>query len=65
MRIPPQLLGIVPNNTGGFGSISEAAEVHWNSEIIPLQHRIADPINEWVGSNVIMFKTFAEVRRQK
>lgn len=65
MRIPPQLLGIVPNNTGGFGSISEAAEVHWNSEIIPLQHRIADPINEWVGSDVITFKTFGEVRGQK
>jgi PBSX family phage portal protein len=62
MRTPPQLLGIIPNNTGGFGSISEAEQVHWNSEIIPLQHRIADPINEWLGQTVIDFKTYQEVR---
>lgn len=62
MRTPPQLLGIIPNNTGGFGSISEAEQVHWNSEIIPLQHRIADPINEWLGKTVIDFKTYQEVR---
>ena len=62
MRTPPQLLGIVPNNTGGFGSISEAEQVHWNSEIIPLQKRIANPINEWLGQTVIDFKTYKEVR---
>lgn len=62
MRTPPQLLGIVPNNTGGFGSISEAEQVHWNSEIIPLQKRIANPINEWLGQTVIDFKTYQEVR---
>lgn len=62
MRTPPQLLGIIPNNTGGFGSITEAEEVHWNSEIIPLQHRIADPINEWAGQSIITFKSYAEVR---
>jgi PBSX family phage portal protein len=61
MRTPPQLLGIIPNNTGGFGSIKEAAEVHWNAEIVPLQHRIADSINEWIGLSLISFKPYAEV----
>ncbi|MHA3078819.1 phage portal protein [Acinetobacter sp. ANC 5502] len=56
MRIPPQLLGIVPNNTGGFGSITEAAQVHWNAEIKPLMQRIANPINEWLGREVISFQ---------
>lgn len=36
MRILAQLLGIISNNTGGFGAITEAEPVHWNSEIIPL-----------------------------
>ena len=61
MRTPPQLLGIISNNTGGFGSIKEAAEVHWNAEIVPLQHRIADSINEWIGLSLISFKSYAEV----
>lgn len=56
MRTPPQLLGIIPNNTGGFGSITEAQEVHWNAEIKPLMQRIANPINEWLGREVIVFK---------
>lgn len=61
MRTPPQLLGIIPNNTGGFGSIKEAAEVLWNAEILPLQHRIADQVNEWVGQKLITFKSYVEV----
>lgn len=56
MRTPPQLLGIILNNTGGFGSITEAQEVHWNAEIEPLMQRIANPINEWLGGEVIGFK---------
>lgn len=62
VRIPPQLLGIIPNNTGGFGSISEAEKVTWYSEIIPLQNRIATPLNEWFGQEVIQFKSYDEIR---
>ena len=28
LRIPLQLMGIVPQNAGGFGSIREAAEIY-------------------------------------
>jgi|TARA_R110000803_G_scaffold38745_5_gene83729 hypothetical protein len=35
-RVPPQLLGIVPVNAGGFGSIQDAAEVFHNNEIRPI-----------------------------
>ena len=34
--VPPQLLGIVPVNAGGFGSIQDAAEVFHNNEIRPI-----------------------------
>lgn len=53
-RIPPQLLGIVPQNSGGFGSITEAAKIFHASEIEPLQQRLA-MINDWLGEEVVTF----------
>jgi len=53
-RVPPQLLGIVPKNTGGFGDIEKAAAVFIRNEIIPLTTRFAG-INAWVGEDVIRF----------
>lgn len=57
LRVPPQLMGIVPNNTGGFGSIKDAAEVFYQNEIVPLQSRMMQ-INEWAGDEVIRFKKY-------
>lgn len=53
-RIPPQLLGIVPNNTGGFGSIRDAAEVFFTNEIEPLQQRML-ALNDWLGAEAVSF----------
>lgn len=58
LRVPPQLLGIVPQNSGGFGSIRDAAEVWAAMELAPLQARMA-AINEWLGQEVIRFDAFA------
>ncbi|EHU1449047.1 phage portal protein [Acinetobacter baumannii] len=60
-RTPPQLLGIIPSNAGGFGSISEAREAFWYNEIVPEQARIANTINEWAGEMIIRFKNYGEV----
>ena len=57
LRIPPQLLGIVPQNAGGFGSIREAASVWAGNELAPIQRRLAR-VNEWVGYDVITFDPF-------
>lgn len=57
LRIPPQLIGIVPQNAGGFGSISDAANVWALNELEPLQARMLQ-INEWLGEEVIRFKSF-------
>lgn len=57
LRIPPQLLGIVPQNAGGFGSIREAASVWAGNELAPIQRRLAR-VNEWVGYDVITFDEF-------
>ncbi|MFW2151846.1 phage portal protein [Acinetobacter gyllenbergii] len=60
-RTPPQLLGIIPSNAGGFGSISDAREAYWYNEIVPEQVRIANVINEWAGDSIVRFKNYFEV----
>lgn len=57
LRTPPQLLGIVPQNSGGFGSIREAAMVWSAMELAPLQTRMT-AVNEWLGQDVIAFDPF-------
>ena len=57
-RVPPQLMGIIPNNTGGFGDAGKAAQVFWTNEIKPLQDRMLE-INEWVGKEVVKFSEYA------
>lgn len=57
-RVPPQLLGIVPNNTGGFGSISDAAQVFFANEIAPLQQRML-ALNDWLGVEAVAFAPYA------
>ena len=56
-RIPPQLLGIVPGNTGGFGAVLPAAQVFARNEIEPLQARFL-AINEWMGEEVVRFSPY-------
>jgi PBSX family phage portal protein len=56
-RIPPQLLGIVPSNTGGFGAVLPAAQVFARNEIKPLQDRFKE-INEWIGEEVVRFTDY-------
>lgn len=57
IRVPPQLLGIVPQNAGGFGSIRDAALVWAAVELQPLQARM-ELINEWLGQEVIAWIDF-------
>jgi PBSX family phage portal protein len=57
-RVPPQLLGMVPNNTGGFGSPEVAARVFAVNELQPLQE-IFRGLNEWIGEEVVRFGEYA------
>lgn len=57
-RVPPQLMGIIPNNTGGFGDSVQAASVFNANEIEPSQARMRE-VNEWIGEEVIRFKPYA------
>jgi len=57
-RVPPQMMGIIPNNTGGFGDVEKAAKVFVRNELVPLQERMKE-INEWVGKEVVRFTEYA------
>lgn len=56
-RVPPQMMGIIPNNTGGFGDVEKAAKVFVRNELVPLQERMKE-INEWVGKEVVRFTEY-------
>jgi PBSX family phage portal protein len=53
-RVPPQLLGIVPNNAGGFGDVRTAAQIFHMNEIEPLQQRLRE-LNDQLGIEVVRF----------
>lgn len=57
-RVPPQLLGIVPSNAGGFGSVAQAAPIFFAHEIKPVMTAFL-PINDWVGEEVISFEEYS------
>jgi len=56
-RVPPQLLGLVPTGTTGFGSVIPAAQVFAVNELQPLQTRFQQ-LNEWMGQEVVTFDSY-------
>lgn len=56
-RVPPQLMGIVPTNHGGFGDVEKAGKVFFINEILPLQNKLKE-INHWLGMDVIKFEPY-------
>ncbi len=56
-RVPPQLMGIIPTNTSGFGDAEKAARVFAANELEPLQQRFME-INDIVGREVVRFKPY-------
>jgi len=57
-RMPPQLLGLVPTGTTGFGSVVPAAQVFAINELLPLMARFYQ-INDWLGEEVVSFGDYA------
>ena len=56
-RIPPQLMSVIPTNVGGFGSVTDAANVFYRNEIMPLQQIFLD-INDQAGIPIISAKEY-------
>ncbi len=56
-RIPPQLLGIIPTNNGGFGDVRSAVDVYFVNEIMPIMSTIMR-INEQTGLQVVEYRDY-------
>ncbi|ELY5849556.1 phage portal protein [Cronobacter turicensis] len=56
-RVPPQMMGIMPNNSGGFGDVIKAVQVFVRNELTPLQEQIKE-INNWIGEELIKFRSY-------
>lgn len=56
-RVPPQMMGIMPNNVGGFGDVEKASRVFVRNELIPLQRRFEE-LNKWLDKNAIGFTNY-------
>ncbi|MFU9137127.1 hypothetical protein ACLRGG_09840, partial [Erwinia tasmaniensis] len=57
-RVPPQMMGIIPDNSGGFGDAVKASQVFVRNELTPLQERLRE-INGWIGGEVIAFRIYS------
>lgn len=56
-RVPPQLMGMLPNAAGGFGDVEKAARVFARNEIEPLQGVFTEA-NDWLGEEVFRFDPY-------
>jgi capsid portal protein len=52
-------MGMMPNNTGGFGDVEKAAKVFARNELVPLQKRIKNALNQWAGVPVCDFEPYS------
>lgn len=57
-RIPPQLMGVIPQNTTGFGDVEKAAKVFVTNELEPLQAALIG-LNEWAGEEIVKFRPYS------
>lgn len=56
-RTPPQLIGVIPQNTAGFGKISETRDAYYETEIVPIARRMLR-VNAWVGGAALAFADY-------
>lgn len=56
-RVPPVLIGVVPQVNGGFGKPAEAADVFHFAEIEPLMMRMLE-VNDALGIEAIRFRKY-------
>lgn len=63
-RIPPQLMGAMPEGNGSFGDIEKAARVYAINELTPVMEALK-VVNEWIGEEVIRFNPYALLTAEK
>ncbi|WP_298290414.1 phage portal protein [Novosphingobium sp.] len=56
-RTPPQLIGVIPQNSGGFGKVAETRDSYYETEIVPIARRMLR-VNDWAGLPVLSFADY-------
>ncbi|KPL68037.1 hypothetical protein SZ64_07830 [Erythrobacter sp. SG61-1L] len=56
-RVPPQLIGVIPQNNGGFGDVRSAMDVFFPNEIEPIM-RAMEQVNERTGLPVVQYREY-------
>lgn len=56
-RTPPQLVGVIPKNNGGFGNHRDARDGFYELEIVPMARRMLR-VNDWAGVQVLSFADY-------
>ncbi|CAH21698.1 phage capsid portal protein [Yersinia pseudotuberculosis] len=57
-RVSPQLMGIMPTNTSGFGDVEKVAKVFAINERYPIMEGLK-ALNYWLGVEVFRFNPYA------
>lgn len=57
-RVPPQLMGIIPNGSSSFGDVEKAARVFSINELTPVMESMKE-LNDTLGIDIIKFKPYA------
>ncbi|WP_454730470.1 phage portal protein [Citrobacter freundii] len=57
-RVPPQLMGAIPEGNGSFGDIEKAARVFAVNELTPCMEAMKH-VNDWLGEEVMRFNPYA------
>lgn len=56
-RVPPQLIGIIPQNNGGFGDVGKALDTFYKIEVLPIIRRMLK-MNDWFGVKLLDFRPY-------
>lgn len=59
-RVPPQLIGIIPTNNGGFGDVRSAQDVFFMNEIEPVMAQMLR-LNEMLGIEVVKYRPYQPI----
>lgn len=57
-RVPPQLIGIIPQNNAGFGKVGDALDTFFQIEICPMMRRMLR-VNDWAGVELLRFDDYS------
>lgn len=58
-RVPPQLIGIIPQNNGGFGDVGRATDVFFANEIVPIMNETL-AVNAWLGVEAVRYRPYEQ-----